>query len=187
MSTAPDIAYRWTREQYDRAVDAGLFEDTRVELLDGEIVVMSPQKPPHAATTRWLRTQLARGLDPLRWLVGGQDPIALSDLSEPEPDVWVARPADVAAGLHPAPRAMALVVEVSYSSQYVDRTRKLPLYAAAGVPEYWIVDLHRRRVDVHRSPSGRQYAQVETVKPGDVLTVPAAGLAVDVAELLRHA
>lgn len=186
MSSAPDIAYRWTREQYGRAIDAGLFNDVRVELLDGEIVVMSPQKPPHAGTTRWLRIHLTRGLDPLRWLVGSHEPFGLSDLSEPEPDVWVARFADVAAGAHPATRAMALVVEVSYSSQYVDRTRKLPLYAAAGVPEYWIVDLNKIRVDVHRAPVGRQYTQVETLTTGE-LTVPEAGLVVDLAELLAHA
>lgn len=185
MSAAPDIAYRWTRERYEHAVEAGVFEDVRVELLDGEIVAMASQSPEHAATTRWLRTHFARGLDPIRWLVGGQDPIALSDLSEPEPDVWVARLADVAAGAHPATRAMALVVEVSWSSQYVDRVRKLPLYAAARVPEYWIVDLNRDCVDVHRMPVGNRYTEMATVPAGGCLTVPEAGLVVDVAALLH--
>lgn len=184
MSTAPDIAYRWPREHYDRAVDAGLFDDVRVELLDGEIVHMPSQSDRHAWTTRWLRIHLTRGLDPERWLVGSHEPFALSDWSEPEPDVWVARLADAVAGKHPATRAMALVVEVSWSSQYVDRGRKLPLYAAARVPEYWIADLHRDVVDVHRSPVGNRYTQVETIAPGGMLTVPEAGLVVEVGALL---
>ena len=184
MAAEVTSTYRWSRERYDRAVDTGVFDDARVELLDGEIVAMAPQSNEHSTATRWLRNHLVRGLDPRLWLVGGQDPVALSDWSEPEPDVWVARLAEVAARNHPGPSAMALVVEVSWTSSYHDRVRKLPLYAAAGVPEYWIVDLHREVVHVHRGPAGDVYRQVSTASRGDVLTVPGTDLTVDVNALL---
>lgn len=73
MTAAPDIAYRWPRERYDLAVDAGVFDDAHVELLDGEIVGMPPQSHPHARSTRWLRTALTREFDPQRWVVGSHE------------------------------------------------------------------------------------------------------------------
>lgn len=184
VTVVPDLVYRWPRERYDRAVDAGVLDDARVELLDGEIVRMPPQSHPHAASTRWLRTALVRGLDPVRWIVGSHEPVVLSDWSEPEPDVWLARAADTPTGAHPATPAVVLLVEVSWTSQFVDRRRKLPLYAAAGVPEYWIVDLHRGVVDVHRFPIVERYEQVTRVARGDRLTVPEAGLVLAVTDLL---
>lgn len=183
--TAETVApYRWSREQYDRAVEAGVFGEQRIELLDGEIVSMPPQGSPHASTTRWLRTELVCGLDRTIWLVGSHEPFALSDWSEPEPDVWVARIADVVGRTHPGTTAMTVVVEVSWSSSWHDRVRKLPLYGRAGVPEYWIVDLQREVVHVHRGPSGDGYRQVTTAGRGDVLTVPETDMTIDVDELL---
>jgi Uma2 family endonuclease len=184
MAAEVTSTYRWSRERYDRAVETGVFEDARVELLDGEIVAMPPQSNQHSATTRWLRTHFVRGLDPDVWLVGSHEPFALSEWSEPEPDVWLARVADVAARTHPGIWAMALVAEVSWSSSYHDRVRKLPLYGAAGVPEYWIVDLHREVVHVHRSPAGDGFREVSTAARGDLLTVPGTDLTVDVNALL---
>ncbi len=184
MSAEAVTTYRWSRERYDRAVESGVFDDERIELLDGELVEMSPQSDPHAATTRWLRIHLTRGLDPLVWLVGSHEPFALSDWSEPEPDVWVARIAEVAGRVHPATAAMALVVEVSWSSGQKDRERKHRLYAAAGVAEYWIVDLHREVVHVHRLPAGDAYSHVSTAVRGDRITVPGTDLTVDVDALL---
>jgi Uma2 family endonuclease len=108
----------------------------------------------------------------------------LSDWSEPEPDVWLARIGDIAARRHPGPAAMVLVVEVSWSLSAIDRVRKLPLYGAAGVPEYWIVDLRREVVHVHRAPVGDGYREVSTAMRGDRLAVPGTDLAVDVGELL---
>lgn len=176
--------YRWSRERYDHAVETGVFEDARVELLDGEIVAMAPQSNPHARAVRWLRTHLVRGVDPGEWLVGSHEPIGLSEWSEPEPDVWLARAADLARDRHPGVEALALVVEVSWSSSTIDRVRKLPLYSSAGVPEYWIVDLHREVVHVHRVPAGDGYREVSTAMRGDHLGVPGTDLTVDVGELL---
>jgi Uma2 family endonuclease len=182
--SAETVTYRWTREQYERAVESGVFGDDRVELLDGEIVPMAPPSSWHAATTRWLRNTFVRGLDPIRWLVGGRDPIALDDWSEPEPDIWVARADRVLGRTHPPASAMALVVEVSWTSACHDRVRKLPLHGAAGVPEYWIVDLQRGVVHVHRQPVADGYRDVSTAARGDGLTVPGTDLTVDVTELL---
>lgn len=184
MTASPVIGYRWPRDRYDHAVEAGVFGDARVELLDGEIVDMPPQSNSHARAVRWFRNLLARQVDPAMWLPGGQEPIGLSEWSEPEPDVWLARAAAVAEGRHPGVEAMVLVVEVSWSSEYLDRVRKPPLYAAAGVPEYWIVDLHRDVVHVHRCPVDAGYRQVSTAGRGDRLSVPETDLFVDVGELL---
>jgi hypothetical protein len=74
MAAEVTSTYRWSRERYDRAVETGVFEDARVELLDGEIVAMPPQSNEHSATTRWLRTHFVRGLDPDVWLVGSHEP-----------------------------------------------------------------------------------------------------------------
>lgn len=184
MSAEAITTYRWSRERYDRAVESGVFDDARVELLDGEIVEMPPRSSKHASATRWLRNHFVRGTDPVVWLVGGQDPVALSDWSEPEPDVWLARVVDVDGRDHPGTPAMALVVEVSWRSGHQDRVRKLRLYATAGVPEYWIVDLQRDVVLVHRSPVGDAYSHVSTAARGDRITVPGTDLVVDVDELL---
>lgn len=182
--SAETVTYRWTREQYERAVESGVFGDDRVELLDGEIVPMAPTSDPPAFVTRWLRNTFVRGLEPGRWLVGGQDPVALSGWSEPEPDVWIARVDQLAGRRHPTAAAMALIVEVSLSSAFHDRVRKIPLYGAAGIPEYWIVDLQRDVVHVHRQPVADGYRDVSTAVRGDVLTVPGTDLTVDVTELL---
>lgn len=184
MTAVPAVGYRWPRERYDHAVEAGVFGDSRVELLDGEIVDMPPQSNGRSYSTRWLRTHLVGGLDRATWVVGSHEPIGLSEWSEPEPDVWLARSAAVFGKQHPGADAMVLVVEVSWSSEYFDRVRKLPLYAAAGVPEYWIVDLHREVVHVHRSPVEGGYRHVSTAGRGDRITVPETDLVVDVTELL---
>lgn len=182
--SAGSPALRWSRKRYGHAVRAGVFEDVRAELLDGEIVAVPRQSPAHAGAARWLRNALTLAVDDSVWMVGGHEPIALDDWSEPEPDVWLARAAAVAPGDHPGVEAVTLLVEVSCGSGYVDRVRKLPLYAGAGVPEYWIVHLQSEVVHVHRDPAGDGYRQVSTAARGDRIPVPGTNLAVDVDELL---
>ncbi len=153
MSATP--LRRWTRAEYNKAAELGLFRpEERLELLDGQIVQkMSPQSTPHVVCLRkiakWLEDQVAHDFD-----VRQQAPIALSDASEPEPDIAVARgvAADYLAG-HPGPSSLALVVEVADSSLARDRRLKVPLYAKAGITEFWLVDLEARSLNVYREPA----------------------------------
>lgn len=176
--------HHWSRERYELAVEAGVFDDARVELLDGEIIEMSPQSDRHAGRVRWLRRRVDRLLDPDEWLVGSQEPVVLSDESEPEPDLWVARVADPEHDRHPRAAELTLVVEVSWDSYRKDRFLKRGLYARAGIPEYWIVDLRGGRVRVHRQPDGDEYREERVLTAGDVLAVPDTDVVLDVAELL---
>jgi Uma2 family endonuclease len=129
-----------------------LDEDERVELLDGVLVRMSPINPPHADAVRWLMRLFVRSLSD-DFVVLVQDPVFLSTYSLPQPDVAIAR----AMGRtyrrrHPEPPEILLVVEVADTTLRNDRVIKMPLYAAAGIAEAWIVDLVHRQLLVYRRP-----------------------------------
>jgi Uma2 family endonuclease len=141
---------RWTRKEYDQLVERGILEpDARVELIDGDIVEKLPQKSAHASAIRRteeaLRDAFASGHD-----VRCQFPLALDDYSEPEPDLAVVAGSflDYEAA-HPT--TAILVVEVADSSLAIDRA-KAGLYARAGIPEYWIVNLVARALEVYSDP-----------------------------------
>jgi hypothetical protein len=165
---------RFTREEYHRMAEAGiLHENDRVELIEGEIVQMTPIGRRHAACV----AELTRLLVPLvgqRALVWPQNPITLPHETEPQPDIVLLRPrADRYLQDDARPADVLLLVEVSDTSQRYDRLVKLPLYGRAGVPEVWIVDLPDEVIEIHRRPSRRGYAQVERVGRGGVVA-PAA-------------
>jgi len=187
MSTLPIRTRRWTRREYDRLVELGvLHEDEPIELVDGEMVVREPKHTPHTTATELtaeaLRLAFGRG-----WHVRVQEPVALDDDSEPEPDVAVARgaPRDYLAE-HPS--RPALIVEVAQSSLAFDRRRKGGLYARADIADYWIVNLVGRVLEVYRQPVraasaryGWKYRSVRVLKPGasvSPLAAPAARIAV---------
>ena len=163
---APEGIRRLSRHEYDRMVGLGMFEDERVELLYGVLVAMSPQGAPHATITAWLVQRLVRALDDT-FDVRGHSPFAASDDSEPEPDVSVARRSNERA--HPS--SALLLIEVSESSIRKDREIKTRLYAEAGVPEYWIVDLTGDDivVEVYTDPTSLGYGVVEAYDRGRVL------------------
>ena len=152
--------------EYDKLVETGLLHDTRVELLRGALVDMSPQGPRHADVIRRLATRLIRAL-PEDVHISVQSPLALSDHSEPEPDIAVVPAADYSAA-HPS-RAL-LVIEVAESSLHKDRVVKLALYAAAGIPEFWLVNLADRLIEVHRDPTSGRYATVDRLDASGVIT-----------------
>ena len=182
----PDQRFRWTREQYDRMVQAGILtEDHKVELLDGEITPKMSQNEQHAVATG-LVSDVLRVVFGASAHVRDEKPIALSELSEPEPDHAIVRGArrDYLAG-HPAVADVLLLVEVSDSSLIRDRIRKAVLYAEAGVAEYWIVNLVDRVLEVHRDPAGGAYRTKTTHEPGDaVAPLGAPDSSVAVADLL---
>jgi Uma2 family endonuclease len=152
---AVDI-HRWTREDYERMAEAGLFRpDERVELVDGIIYEMTPQGGLHA-TVVWKAHELLRSALPPGFFVRSQMPLALTADSEPEPDLAVIQgnPEDFS---DHHPETAVLIVEVSEASLLHDTQRKKPLYARAGIPEYWIFDLRKPRLEVHRDPAGGAY------------------------------
>jgi Uma2 family endonuclease len=144
------IPHLWTREEYYRMADIGFFRNKRVELIEGQVVEMSPMKSPHATGVELvaaaLRQVLGSGV-----FVREQKPLALSDLSEPEPDVAVVS-GSIRDYAKDHPRTALLAVEVSDSTLRFDRQTKSGLYAQAAVREYWILNLVDRCLEVYQSP-----------------------------------
>lgn len=163
-------------DDYFRMVDAGILgKQDRVELIDGEIIDMAPIGQGHEAIVNGLNRALVIACGD-RAIVGTQNSLRLDRLNAPQPDFTVLRPRPdfYATGDRPGPNDVLLLVEVSDSSLRYDRTVKLPLYAKAGIPEYWIVDLKRRVVDAHRTPSRTGYDELTTHQPGDTVALTAA-------------
>jgi len=162
---------RFTRREYHRLGEAGILgEDERVELLEGNLVEMSPIGSRHAACVKKINALFHRTLEG-RALVGVQDPIRLSEDSEPQPDLVLLRPrADFYAEDHPGPEDVLLLVEVAEASLAYDREVKLPLYAQAGIPEVWLVHLAENQVEVHRGPREGRYGETQTLVPSQSLS-----------------
>ena len=158
---------RFTIHDYHRMADAGvLTPDDRVELLDGEIVEMSPIGSRHAGIVDRLNMLLVRRLGH-HVIVRVQNPIVLDDYSEPQPDLTLlrARP-DYYVGAHPRPTDVLLAIEVMDASASYDRTLKLPLYARKHVRELWLVDLPAAAVDVYRRPASAGYREHQRLMRG---------------------
>ncbi len=147
-------------------VELGLFVEERIELLDGWLVEMSPSNPPHAQAIRVLSRCLAEARQGVDLQV--QLPLALSDHSEPEPDLALVPAGDYWGG-HPT--AAHLVIEVADASLRKDRGPKALAYALAGVPEYWVVNLVDRVVEVYTEPGAEGYGAVQRVA-GDAVLSP---------------
>lgn len=165
--------FRWTRERYDRAVAAGVFaNDPRVELLNGQIVTMSPQSRPHFLSIHRLAKELEAVFPEQTYQVCQQGPFAAAADSEPEPDVFVV-PADKASDWNEHPSEAVLIAEVAISSASTDLNVKPGIYAAAGVPEYWVLLLEARQVVVFREPEDGAYTCRKEF-PADVELRPVA-------------
>jgi Uma2 family endonuclease len=159
-----------TVDEYEQMVKAGVFrEDDRLELIEGDLVKMSPIGAAHAGYVKRLNRLLSQQVSG-NALIAIQDPVRLIR-SEPEPDIALLRPrADDYIDSLPQAADIVLVVEVADTSVDYDRQVKLPLYAAAGITEAWLLDLNRRVVEVHRQPGEAGYAEKRTLRAGDQLT-----------------
>lgn len=182
MAVAP-VRKLFTVSEYHTMLTAGIFgEDERLELIEGEICEMSPVGSAHASRVKRLAETFLLRLA-ARATVSVQDPIWLSELSEPQPDIaLLKRREDFYASAHPAAPDVLLVVEVADSSPDYDRRVKGPLYAAAGIAEYWILDLTNRALEVYREPSAGGYRDVRRLRRGERLSpaaFPDLDLAVD--------
>ncbi len=155
--------------EYRLLAEAGILgSDSRVELIDGRIVTMSPILPPHFHTLRRLTDLLAKRLyasEPVPAEMSIQSSFALQDGTEPEPDLVLLRPGTPEDRL-PGPDDVLLVVEVSDSTLRYDQTVKRARYAQAGVPETWVLDIAGRAVEVGRQPQGRAYTDLARLGEG---------------------
>jgi Uma2 family endonuclease len=182
---------RWTRIEYQRLIDLGVFSaDERLELLDGALVVREPQGSRHAAAIRKVLTALRTALGD-DWQLDSQLPLALDEVSQPEPDVCVV-PRDPHAYRDAHPSRAVLVVEIAETSYRTDRDYKFSLYARAGIADCWLVDVVDNAVEVHREPEaspaaryGWRYRSVETLRPPTfVRTLVAPDVPIRVTDLL---
>lgn len=185
MSVFP-VRHPVTVDEFERMVEAGVFApDERLELIDGEILDMSPIGDPHQGCVNRLTALFARLAADDRAVLQVQGAFQAGDWSMPQPDIALLRPrTDFYASGRPQPGDLLLAVEVADSSVRHDRETKRPLYARVGVPEMWIVDLNGGVVEVATGPSARGYARIVEAGPGDTiapaafpdLTLPAARL-----------
>jgi Uma2 family endonuclease len=163
----------WTVEEYHRMIEAGILsEDDKVELLNGRIVQMSAQTPPHAGTTQrasdYIKERLAAQAH-----VRMQLPITLAT-SEPEPDIAVVRIDAGAYGEHhPNANEIFLLIEVSYSTLQIDIEEKALIYARANIAEYWVLDVAEREAYIFRNPTPEGY-QSEIILQDNAVIVPIA-------------
>lgn len=166
----PVLRRRFTVDEYHRMAEAGILaEDDRVELIEGEIVEMSPIGSRHAACVKRMTSLFYRQVGQ-KAIVSVQDPIRLTERSEPQPDLALLRlRPDFYAKAHPGPEDILLVVEVAETSPDYDRTVKLPLYAQARIPEVWLVDLAGEGVEVYRTPTPQGYREVQHARRGQRL------------------
>jgi Uma2 family endonuclease len=154
LAVPPVPIWRLSVAQYHRMIETGILTgEDPVELLEGWLVVRMLKKPAHRLATRLARTALERAIPP-GWFVDAQEPIT-TESSEPEPDVALIRgdPADYRER-HPAPADVGLVVEVSGVTLQRARLLKKRIYAGAGIPRYWILNLVTSTLETHAKPSG---------------------------------
>lgn len=181
--TVESLRRRLTVSDYHKMIDAGIFqEDDRVELLDGELYDMSPIDAAHAANVNRLTRLLVRSIDE-QAIVSVQNPVELDDYSEPQPDIALLRWRDDFYENHlPTPTDSLLLIEVANTTVTTDRKAKLPRYAAAKIPEVWIVNIKQRVIEQYTQPDGKVYGNHKLVKRGMITTTclsPAVAMPVE--------
>ena len=173
---------RFTVEEYRKMGEAGIFhEDDRVELIDGEVVEMSPIGWRHMWCVNALTMLLAR-LAQGRYVVSVQNPLTISEHGEPQPDLVLIK--DLPPGRLPTPEDVLLVVEVSDTTLAYDRNVKLARYAEAGIPEAWLTDLSEDRFEVHSEPGSDGYRKTARYSRGERVESATLSLAFDADEVL---
>ncbi len=183
MATEP-IHRRFSVAEYHQMAQIGILtEDDRLELVDGEIVEMSPIGGRHVACVNRLNQLLVRFLDNAA-IVSIQSPVRLGDYQEPEPDVAVIRVREYGGDL-PGPEDVILLMEVSDSSLAYDRSRKLPIYGRAGIPESWIVDVPGETIERHTNPvDGRYRVTLRVGRGEEIESTVVPGLTVNADDVL---
>lgn len=180
-----DRRHRLSVEDYHRIGEAGILApDARVELIDGEIIDMAAIGTRHARCVNYLNMMFVVAAH-RQAIVTVQNPVRIGDFTEVQPDLAVVRQrADFYGSRHPRPEDTLLLIEVADTTVRFDATVKLPIYARAGIPELWIVDVAARALRVFRDPRAEAYADAQELRSGTVSPRLLPGVAVDVAALL---
>ncbi|MCG8352641.1 MAG: Uma2 family endonuclease [Chloroflexales bacterium] len=167
--------HTFTIHDYARMRESGILTATdRVELIDGEIRNMSPIGPHHAAVVTKIVKFLTRLVDD-EIIISPQNPVQLNDYTEPQPDIAVLRYRDdYYAHTHPTAADILIVIEVADTTIIYDREEKVPRYAAAGVPEAWVVDLAQQLIEQYLLPAQGHYTRIQKVLLGDTIASPTA-------------
>ncbi len=165
---------RFTVEEYHAMAEAGILsEDDRVELIEGQIMFMSPIGSHHYSSVNRLNKLFVLGLQD-RAVAHVQNPVRLDEGTEPEPDLTLLRPRDdFYAGRMPTPEDVLLLIEVADTSLGFDRTVKIPLYARHGISEVWLIALKEEYAEVYRRPAADGYGNITRYGRGDTLGVAA--------------
>ena len=174
--------YKWTVEDYHQIIESGVLEDKSVELLDGEIITINPEKPIHSSridtVADYLR-DLLRGKAKIR----EAHPITLNN-SEPEPDIAIVRSqANNYASRHPYPQDIHFLIEVSNNSLSKDLEEKSVIYAQNGILEYWVIDLRHNKLWVFTQPEQNGYTNRQEVIAGNIHPVSFSSITVEVNKL----
>jgi Uma2 family endonuclease len=169
MGMTPDVRIpMWplTVDDFDRMLEAGILDpEDRVELLNGQLAEMTPPSPEHAGLVQWLAQELICAIKVDVARVRVRSPLRFAPVSEPEPDIAIVAPGRYTRE-HPA--TAMLVIEVAKTSLPIDLGTKAEIYAAAEVPEYWVVDIVARALHVHASPGPDGYGSIQRVTGGDL-------------------
>lgn len=179
--------HKLTVDEYYRMAEVGLLaRDARVELIQGEIIDMAPIGSRHAAVVNELARLFALAVTE-QAVVSVQAPVRLDITSEPQPDIALLKPrADKYSQAHPTSADVLLLIEVSDTSLRYDLQTKVPLYAAHGIEEMWIVDLGSKRLHVFRSPMSGEYLEVHTKDSTDTISVAKLpSVSLDLSQLLQ--
>lgn len=177
--------YKWTTERYHRAIDAGIFDDQFIELLRGELIVMPPEREPHA----YYNTEAA---DYIRTLLGESvkirdaKPITLPNNSEPVPDVAIVKPlGEIYLEHHPYPENIFWIIEYSNATLSKDLGDKKYIYAEAGIEEYWVVNLKKSELKVFRDLKDGEYTTELTISQGTVSPLAFPNVYIEVGRLMK--
>lgn len=176
----------FTVEEYHKLIEVGILtEDDRVELINGEIIAMSPINSNHAGIVNRLSRILLKKLD-LKATITIQNPILLTDSSEPEPDLTIAHFSENDyISKHPGPSDIYLVLEVSDSTLVYDQSIKATLYATANIPEYWIINLLDRQIEIHRQPKNDEYHFKQIISEEGIIQASSIDFSLNYSEVFK--
>ena len=179
--------HRWTVAEYHRMAEVGLLhEDSRVELIDGEIIEMAPIGSEHAGHNNYLMSCLAHRLYG-KAIVAGQNPVILGGYEEPRPDIALLRwRNDYYRTAHPHAEDVLLIIEISDSTLRYDHDVKIPLYAKNGIPEVWLLDIQNRQLEIQREPINGVYRQRDCRRAGQIAPILCPDAVIDLAELFPN-
>lgn len=179
--------HRWTVAEYHRMGEVGLLnEDSRVELIDGEIIEMAPIGSSHGGNVNRLIRLFSKVVGD-KAIIAAQNPVVLSGYAEPQPDLAILRwRGDDYEQSSPHPEDVLLLVEVSDSTLRYDRDVKVPLYASHGIPEVWLLDIQQKQLEIYRDPTNGQYRQRDCRRTGQIAPILCPDAVIDLTELFPN-